>query len=221
MATFRILRTDYQADPSSLISEGLLIGRAAVCDLQLNHPAVRPFHAGITLHNGAYWVSTLTDSSSLLNGKPVTHAPLTDGDALRLGAYRLHCSVIEELLQITVEFLLEPAADASANVAPKEAMPAAATILSDYWTRRLQRAEAAQTTPPSATQFAWQPTADLRRRWPWSLVVGILLATTLIAIFAAFAFPRAFAPGVLSAAHTRNTGLPRWQGDSRRAERLL
>ncbi len=204
MATFRILRTDYQADPSSLHSEGLLIGRAAVCDLQLNHPTVQPFHAGITLQDGAYWISALAESSLLLNSEPVNHAPLTSGDALLLGAYRLHCSVIGELLQITVEFLLEPASDTAATVAPKEVTPTDENALSNYWARRLQTAEAVQTTLPADAQFAWQPTADLRRRWTWGLVVGVLLATALIAIFAAFAFPRAFAPAALSAAHTRN-----------------
>jgi hypothetical protein len=205
MANFRILRTDYQADPSVLRSEALLIGRAAVCELRLNHPSVQPFQAGITLHNGAYWISALAESSLLLNGEPVKHAPLSDGDALRLGAYRLRCSASGDLLQITVEFLLEPADNTPANATPKEVAPAEADALSDYWAHRLQTAEATQMAQPAEPTFAWQPTTDLRRRWPWSLVIGVLPVTALIAIFAAFAFPRAFAPAALSAAHARNT----------------
>jgi hypothetical protein len=205
MATFRILRTDYQADPSALVNEGLLIGRAAVCDLQLNHPSVQPFHAGIKLHNGAYWLSALAEPAPLLNGEPVKQAPLSDGDTLQLGAYRLHFSAVEQLLQITVEFLLEPASNAPDSTAPKEVTPTEATALSDYWTRRLQTAEAAQTVSPVAPDFAWRPIADLRRRWPWSLAAGSLLLTIILAILAALVFPRTFAPGELSAVHARKT----------------
>lgn len=205
MATFRILRSDYQTDPSVLVNEGLLLGRAAACDLQLNHPSVQPFHAGLKLHHGAYWLSALAEPAPLLNGEPIQHAQLGAGDTLRLGAYRLHCSAIEQLLQITVEFLLEPASPVPDSPAPKELTPTEATALSDYWTRRLQIAAAAQTVPPVAPDFAWQPSADLRRRWPWSLAAGSLLFTTILAVLAAFVFPRTFAPGELSAAHTRKT----------------
>ena len=212
MATFRILRTDYQADPSSLISDGLLIGRAAVCELQLNHPSVQPFHAGITWHNDAYWLSALAAPSPLLNGEPVKHAPLGDGDVLQLGAYRLRCTVNTEALQISVEFLLEPepASEAATIAAPEEAEPAEAQALHDYWAQRLPAAAAAQTTSPAAPEFAWEPPGDLRRRWPWSLVVGTSLLTTIVTLVAILAYPRVLAPAALSAAHTRSvlTGAP-------------
>lgn len=207
MATFRILRTDYQADPSSLVSEGILIGRATVCDVQLNHPSVQPFHTGITWRNGAYWISALAEPSPLLNGEPVKDAPLADGDALRLGAYRLHLSASQEMLQIIIEFSLTPApvSAAALTTSANEATPAEAQALHDYWAQRLSAAAAAQTTPPVASEFAWEPTSDLRRRWPWSLAVGVLLLTAIVAVVAALAFPRALAPAALSAAHIRNT----------------
>ncbi len=213
MNTFRIIRTDRNADASALAGESLLIGRALTSDLQLPHPAVAPAHAGIKHHDGAFWLSALADAAAspvLVNDAAVQQAPLNEGDTLRIGPYLLRLAVQQATLQITVDFALALAL-ALADPEPTEppsyvGTPADERILERYWERRLQSAgaEFARNKLPNESPQTEQLVGQSRRSPLRLLAAGVALSLLGAAVLA-WAFPRVYSPGPLSAAHASGT----------------
>ncbi len=211
MNTFRIIRTDRNADASTLAGESLLIGRALTSDLQLPHPAVALAHAGIKQHEGAFWLSALADAATSpvwLNDAAVQQAPLSDNDTVRIGPYLLRVAVQQEALQITVEFVLDlMQADSEATEPPSNVgTPADERVLERYWERRLQTAEAEfarnklPDEPPQTEQLVGQSQRSTLRLLAASVALLLLCVAVL-----AWAFPRLYSPGPLSAAHASRT----------------
>jgi hypothetical protein len=219
MNMFRIFRTDRTTDASSLAGESLLLGRASTCDLQLPHPAVAPVHAGIKYHEGTFWLSAQMEPVTspdalpvllpvLLNTAAVRHAPLSTGDAVRIGPYLLRVAVNEQTLQITVDFALDLTLPEAEAVAPpiSAGTPAEERMLERYWERRLQAAETTLTHYQSRTAAppSEPPGGRFRRltqRWLAVFVALLLLGVAA----AAWAFPSVYSPGPLAAAHAAKT----------------
>ena len=198
MTTFRLIRTDRNADASAWAGESMLIGRARASDVQLGHPSVAAAHAGIKWHDGAFWLSALGAAPVLLNGESVRHARLGAAAIVRIGAYLLRLAAQDETLQVTVEFALGLAlAELEATEPPSVAGTAEdQESLERYWAKR-----AAPDLSPSDVPLR----GEVPRRGPLRLAllgVGLFL---LCAVLVAWAFPRVYAPGPLAAAHTRQT----------------
>ncbi|MBI1764471.1 MAG: cytochrome c3 family protein [Acidobacteria bacterium] len=212
MQTFRLIRTDQNADASALVSESLLLGRAHASEVQLPHPRVAAAHAGIKWHDGAFWLTALVEAPNgvvLLNNAAVQQAPLSTGDILRIGPYRLRLAVQEATLQITVEFALDLAEPEAPEPPLFAGTPADERVLERYWERRLQSAEAGgmPRQPLQAVQArpaVEQDGSELRRRRAQALAGGALLLM-LFVVAAAWAFPQVSSPGLLSAAHQAKT----------------
>ena len=69
--------------------DGIVLGASADCDVQLDEPGVAARQAEISLENGALLLRNLgSGPGMLLNGEPVTAAPLASGDEIRIGTCR-------------------------------------------------------------------------------------------------------------------------------------
>ena len=105
-STFIIVREDRGVDPTTLIAEGLRIGRAPGRDLLLNHPTVSRLHAGIKEIDGRFYLFNLSPSNSTtLNGRLVAieeAQALASGDEVRIGPFFLRIDRKGEALEITV-----------------------------------------------------------------------------------------------------------------------
>src|ERR1700682_5218122 len=93
LSTFIVAREDRGFDPTTLIAEGLKIGRASDRDLLLNHPTVSRLHAGIKEIEGRFYLFNLSSSNSTtLNGRVVNVGEpeaLASGDEVRIGPFFL------------------------------------------------------------------------------------------------------------------------------------
>ena len=104
--TFIIKREDRSFDPVTLMSEGLAIGRAPDSELNLNHPTVSRFHAGIRKIGGRFYIFHLSPSNSTtLNGNLVHEkAALADGDVIQIGPFFLFIDFEGNALAIKVRY---------------------------------------------------------------------------------------------------------------------
>lgn len=104
--TFIITREDRSFDPVTLISEGLAIGRAPDCELNLNHPTVSRLHAGLRKIDGRFYIFHLSPSNSTtLNGKLVEEkAALADGDVVQIGPFFLFINSEGDALSVRVRY---------------------------------------------------------------------------------------------------------------------
>src|SRR2546428_6279423 len=106
LSTFIIVREDRGHDPTTLVAEGLKIGRAPARDLVLNHPDVSRLHAGIKEIEGRFYLFNLSSSNSTtLNGRLVALEEadaLASGDEVRIGPFFLAVERHDEAMQITV-----------------------------------------------------------------------------------------------------------------------
>jgi predicted component of type VI protein secretion system len=104
VSTFHVSRADIAVDPVTLITEGLVIGRAGTCDVLLNHPSVSRSHAGIRQLDKDFYVFNLSPTNATtLNGKLV-EAPqvLVSGDTLQIGPFFLAVERDRDSLSLTV-----------------------------------------------------------------------------------------------------------------------
>src|SRR6266536_2770798 len=105
-STFIIIREDRGFDPTTLVTEGLKIGRDVSCDLLLNHPNVSRLHAGIKEIDERFCFFNLSSSNSTtLNGRLVVLGEpeaLADGDEIRIGPFFLRVDHKGQALEITV-----------------------------------------------------------------------------------------------------------------------
>ncbi len=106
LSTFIIVREDRGLDPTTLVAQGLKIGRASGRDLLLNHPDVSRLHAGIKEIEGRFYLFNLSSSNSTtLNGRVVALEEadaLASGDEIRIGPFFLAVERKADALQITV-----------------------------------------------------------------------------------------------------------------------
>jgi len=67
-----------------------LVGSAAGCKFRLSDPSVAPFHCSLVRTPAGVWVVDLLGSGGVVvNNVVVRHAPLADGDVLKVGRYRV------------------------------------------------------------------------------------------------------------------------------------
>lgn len=110
----------------------------------------------------------------------------------------------------------QPVAGAHKKPAPRKPPPAAAgsKALDVFWDKRITAAT--KTVKPSPlfplggrpsgkAQSVWTPTTDLKRRWPWSIVIGAAISFAVLAAAGALFYAAAFAPAPIADAHTRST----------------
>jgi hypothetical protein len=158
-----IVREDLVQDPVTLISDGLLMGRLAECELLLNHPSVSRVQAGIKEISGSYYLFSLRPSNPvLLNGKPVeTNEALAPGDILGVGPFLLEIDrsddalVIKVSLQIgiiaatadfssptmgTAKLLLPTPGEGKRPKAPRAAPLPGDKALDIFWDKRIREA---------------------------------------------------------------------------------
>jgi hypothetical protein len=103
---FRIVREDMAVDPTTLVADGLKIGRLATCELVLNHPTVSRLHAGLNEAGGRFYLYNFSQSSgTTLNGRVVpteSAEVIADGDAVQIGPFFLYFEREADALQIRV-----------------------------------------------------------------------------------------------------------------------
>ncbi len=226
-STFIIVREDRGVDPTTLIAEGLKIGRAPGCDLLLNHPAVSRLQAGIREIQGRFYHFNLSSSNATtLNGRVVAleqPEALASGDQVRIGPFFIQMNRKDDVLEITVslQFGLRIGEDEAregerVSETPQRAALAppsneVADALDLFWGKRTREKAARQSPlhprrPPrlGKARFNWTPTRDLARPWPlpvftWSVIVIGALSTA-----AAFWYASAYSPAPLSDTHNRS-----------------
>ncbi len=82
-----IMQTGGESDRTFPINrDRTVIGRDGRCDLRLPLPSISPHHCEIALENQrAVLLSRDEASETLLNGRPVRKAELSDADEVRIG----------------------------------------------------------------------------------------------------------------------------------------
>jgi hypothetical protein len=74
----------------SLADGRAVLGRSKECDVQVPDPNVSRRHAELRLEGGSWWLVDLDSTNgTVLNGKRVQRAKLSDGDTIRLGDLEL------------------------------------------------------------------------------------------------------------------------------------
>lgn len=144
--TFIIVRLDLDLDPTTVVTESLLIGRLLECELLLNHPSVSRTQAGIKEVEDNFYVFNLRPSNPFkLNGKQVErNEALADGDVLEIGPFILairragDALVIEVTFQIGIEIEHK---DVSSPLLGTQRLPDIQSILAGQKKRPAPRAE--------------------------------------------------------------------------------
>jgi FHA domain-containing protein len=226
-STFIIVREDRGVDPTTLVAEGLKIGRAPGCDLLLNHPAVSRLHAGIREIQGRFYLFNLSASNATtLNGRVVAleqAEALASGDQVRIGPFFLQMNRQDAALEITVslqfglrigeaeareeEVVAQPVVARQAMAPPSNEV---ADALDLFWGKRTREKAARQSSlhprqPPrlGKARFNWTPTRDLVRPWPFPIFTWSIIAIGVLSTAAAFWYTSAYSPAPVSDSHRR------------------
>jgi len=228
-STFIIIREDRGFDPTTLVTEGLKIGRDLSCDLLLNHPNVSRLHAGIKeIAERFYFFNLSSSNSTTLNGRLVVLGEpeaLADGDEIRIGPFFLRVDHKSQALEITVTLQfglligeIEARGDArgALPVTGPLVMPSPASkdlaqaALDLFWGKRTREKAGRKSPlhprrPPrlGKARFNWTPTRDLVRPWPFALFLWAVIVLGSASIAAAVWFASAYAPGPVSPVHSR------------------
>ncbi|HZI18872.1 MAG TPA: FHA domain-containing protein [Pyrinomonadaceae bacterium] len=103
---FVIIREDMEVDPTTVVADGLKIGRLPTCEMVLNHPTVSRLHAGLNEAGGRYYLYNFSQSSgTTLNGRVVPTESvevIADGDAVQIGPFFLYFERQADALVIRV-----------------------------------------------------------------------------------------------------------------------
>jgi pSer/pThr/pTyr-binding forkhead associated (FHA) protein len=229
---FNIIREDLNVDPTTLVTDGLKIGRSPSCELVLNHPSVSRLHAGINEAGGRFYIFNFSHSSgTAINGRIVaieSAEVLADGDVVQIGPFFLQLEREGEGLSIrvTVEVAIR-VGDAEGRVempqAEPQGAPAAAAqdsaeisdALNVFWEKRKREAGKMQRISPLRPQaptrvlgkarFNWTPTRDLVRPWPFAIFIWATIIIAALAAVAAVAYSQAYTPAPISSPHARQT----------------
>ena len=219
---FKITRSD-GADPSTIIKDGLVIGRLQSCDVTLNHPTVSRIHAGINRVGNQYFLINLSVSNSLtLNGRLLQAEQvdvLADGDVMQLGPFAIIVTKREDSLDlfVTHQFTGDVAHStrrlpAISDIIPKEADRVVSDVLKVFWEKRTREKEEFGTIlrpvgkpVPGKAQINWKPTRDLTSAWRGGLFSWSLIIIALLSFAALYLYPQFLAPEELSNPHFRSS----------------
>lgn len=98
------LRGEFLAAPIPLERDEVIIGRALEADVRINDARASRLHARITTEHdeetkeARYLVTDLgSTNGTLLNGSPITEAPLRDGDKLTIGEHLLRFDLLDDI----------------------------------------------------------------------------------------------------------------------------
>src|SRR6266542_5791716 len=228
-STFIIIREDRGFDPTTLVTEGLKIGRDISCDLLLNHPNVSRLHACIKeIDERFYFFNLSSSNSTTLNGRLVVLGEpeaLADGDEIRIGPFFLRVDHKGQALEITVTLQfglligeLEARGDARGAqpttgplVMPSPASKDLAQAALDlFWGKRTREKAGRKSPlhprrPPrlGKARFNWTPTRDLVRPWPFSVFIWSIVTIGALSVAAAYRYTSAYSPAPISDSHTR------------------
>jgi Inner membrane component of T3SS, cytoplasmic domain len=90
VATLEIRRGPDAGHRFVLATAATALGRHPGCEIVLSHVTVSRRHAELRpAHHGFVLVDTGSFNGSYLNGSPIDTAPLTDGDEIQIGIFRL------------------------------------------------------------------------------------------------------------------------------------
>jgi pSer/pThr/pTyr-binding forkhead associated (FHA) protein len=168
---FIIVREDIAVDPTTVVADGLKIGRLPTCELVLNHPTVSRLHVGINEAGGRFYLYNFSQSSgTALNGRAVatdSAEVIADGDAVQIGPFFLYFERQGDalLIRVTLEIALhvgeaegrvelphaEPEYDAQQAARQQRRAPEAAEVaqaLSVFWEKRKREAGKMQRLSP-------------------------------------------------------------------------
>ncbi|HEX8000106.1 MAG TPA: FHA domain-containing protein [Pyrinomonadaceae bacterium] len=226
--TIVIAREDRAQDSTTLVTEGLRVGRLPECEVSLNHPSVSRLHAGINYIAGRFFLINLSRSSATtLNGRlvePDEAEALADGDVLQIGPFFLYFYYRNNNLHIKVSHQFATnvgevdarTSDAKSGemrlmqqrAAAKRASSEVADALKVFWGKRT-REKAGRPSPlhprrpprVGKSRFNWTPTRDLVRPWTFSIFVWGALVIGGLSILAWYAHANAFAPQPLASPH--------------------
>jgi pSer/pThr/pTyr-binding forkhead associated (FHA) protein len=126
---FIIVREDLAIDPTTVVADGLKIGRLPTCELVLNHPTVSRLHAGVNEAGGRFYLYNFSQSSgTALNGRAVetdTAEVIADGDVVQIGPFFVYFERQAEalVLRVTLEVAVS-VADADVRAELPHAEPA-------------------------------------------------------------------------------------------------
>ena len=161
-----------------------LIGSAKGCKFRLTDPSVSAFHASLLRTPTGLWVVDVRGGRSItVNAEPVRFGPLSDGDVLGIGRYRMRIRcreprVVDEEPSGEVSYGL-PARQDGGDVSRRPALGArdrAWRPSSDRGCRCLPRRSpssprppASRSSPPTSPSPAGSsPRSPTRRSCPWS-----------------------------------------------------
>ncbi|HEU4595188.1 MAG TPA: FHA domain-containing protein [Pyrinomonadaceae bacterium] len=227
---FVIIREDLNVDPTTLVTDGLKIGRSPSCELVLNHPTVSRLHAGINETGGRFFIFNFSHSSgTAINGRVVaieSAEVLADGDLVQIGPFFLQLEREGDALvvRVTLEVAVRVGeAEGRVEIPNAEPQPTGAAAgqddpeLSDalnvFWEKRkreegkMQRISPLRPRAPSRVlgkaRFNWTPTRDLVRPWPFSIFIWATVIVAALAGLAAVAYSSAYTPAPISSPHAR------------------
>ena len=216
-STFVIEREDLHVDRTTLVAEGLRIGRLTDSELVLNHPSVSRLHAGIHENDGRFYLFNFSRSSgTTLNGRivPVEEPEvLAHGDVIQIGPFFIHVGREGDALhlRVTLQFavkvgeaegLVEKEAP-HAEAAPQAAVPTVGRepdeqgqALNVFWEKRKREAGKVARLSPLRPHAPARVLGKIRFNWsptrdlvrPWPFSVFIWATLIVGALSAAAAF---------------------------------
>src|SRR5215472_17290681 len=106
LSTFIVSREDRGLDPTTVVAEGLRIGRLPESEVWLNHPQVSRLHAGINRIDEDFYLINLSGSSPrTLNGRVVPFnevEAIVHGDEIQIGPFFLRIEEFGQKLGVKV-----------------------------------------------------------------------------------------------------------------------
>ncbi|MBP9663406.1 MAG: FHA domain-containing protein [Pyrinomonadaceae bacterium] len=214
---FIVIAADGQ--PRRFKKDAVYFGRLASCEVRLDDNTVSRIHASITFQNGRYSLSNLSKANVLtLNGRPLGPQKsdvLADGDTIQIGPFVIDVARTDEGILLRPQRAVEGTVGEPKSI--KDAMSSAdkadaGGVLDAFWDKRTREKEdwGTRLRPtaepiPGKAMFNWRPTGDLRRPWAVGLFIWAFVVVGVIAIFAYYKYPQAYAPKPLSNAHATDS----------------
>lgn len=229
-SNYTIIREDLaDVDPTTLVADGLKIGRLPSCELVLNHPTVSRLHAGINEADGRFYLYNFSHSSgTTLNGRiiPIEAAEvLAAGDVVQIGPFFLHVERATDDaldLRVTIEMAvhvgeaegrIEMPSPSPDQIHSRGSASEVSHALNVFWEKRKREAGKMHRISPlrprkparvlGKARFNWTPTRDLVRPWPFSVFLWAFVLVALTSIVAAIVYAQAYMPAPISDVHTR------------------
>ncbi|HEV2801433.1 MAG TPA: FHA domain-containing protein, partial [Pyrinomonadaceae bacterium] len=194
------------------------------------HAGISRFRDPLDQSSSRFYLIDLSPSNTTyLNGRLLRTdelAALSDGAVAQIGPFDLGFELEDEqTLRVSVKLSVDDSAARAASAAASATQEAGteagasaqavADALRIFWAKRTREKAAAathpsplQTTAPERVgkaRYKWQPTTDLARPWPYTLIVWcVVVAVGLFVLALAGRGLSAFSPAPISNAHARN-----------------